>query len=407
MRNNKPTSAQELSEIDDVDTDDLKDNPDVLVIPKSNEIWYVDDNYYTQGSNNRTIQELPLGVYELQQTLQGFVLIRQYDNFTFPYKIYGSEGTMVNRVKHTFDSTTGNLGVLFNGTKGTGKTVTAKQICNNMQMPVIMVTKHYKGCESDINSINQDITVFVDEFEKIFREDSDILTIMDGALNSAFRRLFILTTNHLYINDNLKQRPGRVRYLKTFRDLDVSVTEELVDDLLIHKQFKSELMQFISSMEIITIDIVKSVIQEVNIHKEAPMQFAEFFNVKKITGKYNIFLLDENNKEVPLFLSVGTNMRNFDSYNDDEDGFNLYINNIGYINLDKALTNEVFEATIQVNDSIYESHRATVLDKLKLIGKKVKKRNYTEQVILKVEAASMYNIYYKNNKNFSRYLEVD
>ena len=63
-----------------------------------------------------------------------------------------------------------------------------------------------------------------------------MLSIMDGATNSEHRRVFLLTTNSLYINDNLLQRPGRIRYLKTFKDLTPEIIEEIVDDFLIYKE---------------------------------------------------------------------------------------------------------------------------------------------------------------------------
>jgi len=58
------------------------------------------------------------------------------------------------------------------------------------------------------------VIIFVDEYEKVFRSDGDydgstgILTLMDGALSSEYRRLFLFTTNTLSVNSNLLQRPG-------------------------------------------------------------------------------------------------------------------------------------------------------------------------------------------------------
>jgi molybdopterin converting factor small subunit len=44
---------------------------------------------------------------------------------------------------------------------------------------------------------------------------------------------------------------------------------------------------------VITIDVVKSIIEEVNIHNESPSVFMDVFNVKKITGKYTVTKLTE------------------------------------------------------------------------------------------------------------------
>ena len=56
------------------------------------------------------------------------------------------------------------------------------------------------------------------------------------------------------------QRPGRLRYVKTFEDLTVGVIMEIVDDKLIHKQHREKTVNFISKLDTITIDIVKAVV---------------------------------------------------------------------------------------------------------------------------------------------------
>jgi len=250
-----------------------------------------------------TIKDLPVGVYEVEQNMFGFHLGPVSDKFNFPYKIYGLENDLVKRViKYYNNTTTGNLGLLLNGTKGTGKTVTAKIICNQLQLPVIIVPKYFEHVESFINSIPQDIIVFVDEYEKIYKESSELLTIMDGALSSRFRRVFILTTNNLYIDNNLIDRPSRVRYLKTYGSLSPEIVEEIVDDILIHKRFKNDCITFVSTLDIITVDIVKSIVNEVNIQEESPLDFKNVFNASTKKGKYKIFLEDTATKVVDLFM---------------------------------------------------------------------------------------------------------
>ena len=221
----------------------------------------------------------------------GFYLERVFAGFEFDYKVYGIESDVINRIIKTYTALRcGNLGVLFNGIKGTGKTVSAKLLCNRLEQPVIIVDKHYPGVESFINSIPQDVTVFVDEYEKVFEKSNDMLTIMDGVMNAEYRRMFILTTNKLYVEDNMIQRPSRIRYLKEFTHLAPKLVEEIVDDVLAYPQHRQACIEFISSLQIITVDIVKSVLQEVNIHDEPPSKFESVFNVQKNTGKYDVFV---------------------------------------------------------------------------------------------------------------------
>lgn len=263
-------------------------------------VWLERDKGKMFYSKLRSTHEtLPAGIWILEfNPFTGFYFTQLSKNFTFNHKVYGLEKSLIARISKSYEHITGNLGVLFNGVKGTGKTVTAKMICNDFikrGIPVILVTEKIEGGIQYINNIAQDLVIFVDEYEKVYskdeggeRGDAELLTVMDGAQKSDFRRTFLLTTNQLHINDNMIQRPGRIRYLKQFGDLSKSVVEEVVDDKLIHKSRRDALVRFIMSLEIVTIDIVNAVIQEVNIHNEDPEVFKGVFNVKTLEGKYDV-----------------------------------------------------------------------------------------------------------------------
>ena len=102
---------------------------------------------------------------------------------------------------------------------------------------------------------------------------------MDGVYNADHCHIFILTTNQLKINDNLISRPSRIRYLKSFGDvISRQILEEFVDDALEDKGKKEEIMEFIDTLSMATIDIVKSIVEEVNIHGCSVNDFKRFFN---------------------------------------------------------------------------------------------------------------------------------
>lgn len=291
--------------------------------------WNANGNHFSLGDISRQIDVLPVGVYTLNLGMFGFYLERIGDEFEFNHKLYGLERRFIDRVVKTWNSTDKNLGVLMNGLKGTGKTVTSKVICNELKMPVILVNTNPEGggIPEFLSEINQEVIVLIDEYEKIFGEDADLLTVMDGVLTGAGRKLFMLTTNKTYINENLMQRPSRIRYHKNFKDLSPAVIEEIVDDTLVNKRFKADTIMAISNLEIITIDIVKSIIEEVNLHNESPADFMDIFNVKKITGKYSIYKVekDRNGKEVETLHAQNVKIypREFD---DDRIGSWLQIN---------------------------------------------------------------------------------
>lgn len=177
-------------------------------------------------------------------------------------------------------------------------------------MPVILINTRMQGLIEFLAAIDQDIVVFVDEYEKVFVSEegrpnsTEILTLMDGALKSEHRRLFVFTTNNKRIDDNLLERPGRIRYLKEFSDLSKDVIIELVDDLLVHKERRDACIEFISKLQKITMDIVKAVILEVNIHNEDPSDFASFFNVYEAPKRYNIYKGKLTPKELSTAIPV-------------------------------------------------------------------------------------------------------
>lgn len=261
-----------------------------------NNVWSQSGSSYRLSEISHQKSNLPVGIYRLEfnEIMGFFYLDHVADQFSFPYKIYGVETSFVNRVVKTWNNTTGNMGVLLNGLKGTGKTVTAELICNDMQIPVILVQKHYPGLVSFLNSIQQDVIIFIDEYEKIYNKyENTLLSVMDGAFKTVSRKMFLLTTNELTIEQNMLQRPSRIRYIKGYTDLSLEVIMEVVDDLLIHPHLRECTITMISELPIITMDLVKAIIEEVNIHEEDPKLFRDYFNVEgDKADQYNIYELN-------------------------------------------------------------------------------------------------------------------
>lgn len=231
--------------------------------------------------------EIPVGVYKISMSKQGFYLEYVMSEFVFDYKIYGLQEDFINHVIKTYNEVqTGNLGILLNGTKGSGKTVAAKMIANRLHLPVIIVQN--MGQEMNLQmmnylstEINFDCVFFFDEYEKTFDKDTTILSFMDGVYNSESRKVFLLTTNTLSIDRNLIGRPSRILYLKKFGNLEIEAASEFLDDTLNNKEYKQEVLEFINLLSISTIDILKSVVREINIHGiEEFRKSKSYFNVE-------------------------------------------------------------------------------------------------------------------------------
>lgn len=165
------------------------------------------------------------------------------------------------------------------------KTVTAKELCNNLQLPVILVQSmgdsNNKLIKYLSTAINFDCIFFFDEYEKEFKESSDVLSFMDGTYNSTYRKVFLLTTNELNVDPNLLGRPSRIRYKKSFSNLSEEVTRELLNDILEDKTAIEKVIELTHSMNIITIDLIKAIATEINIHGiESLPDIKEIFNIE-------------------------------------------------------------------------------------------------------------------------------
>lgn len=260
-------------------------------------------DFYSQTEGNfEVMTSLDDGIFQIHQVpMTGEIYLEKIaEKFSFGFKLYGLDEKLITHVIDMYNKqeTKKNIGVLLNGAKGTGKTVTAKVLCNKLGLPVIIVDAPINGLSQFLAGINHDCVFLFDEFEKNFRfkddDDEDcagesLLSIMDGVYNNEHCHVFILTTNELRVNDNLISRPSRIRYLKSFGDvIDKKILLEYIDDNLKYPQYRDSLVEFIDSLTIGTIDIVKSIVDEINIHNCSVDEFKEFFNVQEATYYYSV-----------------------------------------------------------------------------------------------------------------------
>ncbi len=259
--------------------------------------WTRIDNTYIHGASD-IVDKLDHAIYRLAESQKhGLYLTHVQDRFPLPKKLYGLDEQLIEHVSTTFTKNTKlrNIGVLLVGKKGSGKTVTAKQLCNMINLPTIIVDHAYGNLPAFLNQIKEDLIVFVDEYEKTFAKDaSSLLTTMDGALDNGFRRIFLLTSNSLHVNENILQRPGRVRYLRHYGDLTAETINMVVDDALVHKHLRDETILFISRLQEVTIDIILSVIDEVNMFGIGPEKFKDIFNVAVEKSYCNLYEVEED-----------------------------------------------------------------------------------------------------------------
>jgi SpoVK/Ycf46/Vps4 family AAA+-type ATPase len=240
------------------------------------------------------------GVYNvISDPDRGWFLEKICDEFYFPFKLYDLQNDFIDHIKKTYDNTTGNLGVLFNGIRGTGKSVSAKVFANMLNLPVIVVKSMGDANAAQfayLSSLEFDCIFFFDEYEKQFeqhrdiREDPSVLQFMDGVYTSRYRRVFLLTTNSLNVNENLLDRPSRIRYIREFGNLQEKTVREYLDDNLENKEAIEDIVGFVDTLNISTIDILKTICEEVNIHGiDKFLEIKQFFNVSTALFSYETY----------------------------------------------------------------------------------------------------------------------
>lgn len=254
---------------------------------------------------------LPGGVYRfVAPRNKPWFLERTAERFDFPFKIYNASGDIIKRICTHWAHHGGNLGVLMNGLRGAGKSVTAKLTANRlrdeMDLPILVIREPIP-LDVVFDNVQQHMIVIFDEFEKSHDEDlypgsqQRLLSTIDGMSGSVFNRLILFTTNSTDINENFKDRPSRIHYKFEFNRVADEIIEGLIDDglpeHLIH--FKEDIFQFLNTREICTIDIVRSVIKEVLAFEESPIQFEEMLNVAKgEPPSFTVSIVEENTNAV-------------------------------------------------------------------------------------------------------------
>lgn len=293
-----------------------------MELNNKNKLWAIQDNCLYLADTTNTQKLLENVIYTVEQNPKtGELYLKKglEKTFNFDFKIYALEKDFITRVLSTYNTTTGNLGVLMNGLKGTGKTITSELIANGLNLPIILVNKAYQNLNSFIIDIPQDVCILIDEFEKIytssgyndmsqeddtkFKTDSSLLSLMDGTYKNEFRKVFLLTTNKMWLNENMLNRPSRIRYIKQFGDLNHDQIMEILDDILINKEFTESVISFLKPLEIITVDIVKAVINEVNMYNEPADIACKYLNVQQKKDAYHLYEIDDKGDNIKVLTA--------------------------------------------------------------------------------------------------------
>lgn len=162
--------------------------------------------------------------------------LKEDNDFQLPEKYYQSAGDkrFVNKVINTFTKTQKlTTGVLLSGIKGSGKTLMAKHIAMNSNVPIIVVDKSVRAgdIENFFSRITIDTCVIFDELDKYW-STSYLLGFLDGVKPTG-KKLVICTCNDEgEVSEYLNDRCSRIRYKRDFKCLGVDAILGILTDVM-------------------------------------------------------------------------------------------------------------------------------------------------------------------------------
>ena len=229
---------------------------------------------YSLAEFNSVPTKLPNKVFNFRFNPQsGYYYLEETNPITLPEKIYG-DMSIVDRYIKSYHNTERNLGVLLAGLKGNGKTVMAKYLCQKLDQPIILINEPFKCADCAIqfltNPVLGNCTILIDEFEKVFNDPDEqlpILSLLDGPYQT--HHFFILTVNNKYLNKNLINRPSRIHYVNNFTRLDIKLVEEIANDLVEDKTQIPSVIELVSRIPDLSMDILITIIKDMNLFKES------------------------------------------------------------------------------------------------------------------------------------------
>lgn len=201
-----------------------------------------------------------------------------------PDRLYGDLEETAEFFVNDFKTDGGNVGVWLYGLKGCGKSLLADLIIDKSNLPVITIAEPHTGdlFRKTLATIKDTCIVLLNEFEKVYKDDTqdEFLTILDGQYGG--RKLFIIVTNENTLTDALVNRTGRIRLSKAFSGLSMDEVEEIVDGELSgdYSGCKGDIMEISHLLGTPTPDNVINLVKQVNKTGLPPYDVLKFLNIR-------------------------------------------------------------------------------------------------------------------------------
>lgn len=281
------------------------------------------NTFQIYGDSLKTYEQLPAGTYEIGfSKFSGFFLTSHTDLAVNEEKVYGCTEQKVQKILHSFSKVDRNFGVILSGRKGIGKSLFARLLAvhaKEIGIPLILVTEYYPGIANFLTSIEQEVIVLFDEFDKTFASkdnsapQEELLPMFDGL--DGGKKLFVVTCNEINrLNSYLLNRPGRFHYHLILSNPNANEIREYLTDKLEEKYHPliKKVVGFASQTDV-TYDILRAIafelnngfsfeetLADLNISKESTprfditVEFADGIKTTETNERIDMYSADEN-----------------------------------------------------------------------------------------------------------------
>lgn len=222
------------------------------------------------------------------------------EDLQLPVQLYTNEKEdfFIKRIITHFEKTDKcTTGVLLDGVKGTGKTITAKRLAIASNLPIIVISSNVptQMMSKWFCNFSQKVCVLIDEVEKTYIT-SDLLSFLDG-INQTCKKLVIMTSNNFKsISQYMKDRCSRIRYIRHYTtQSNIEFVEQIANTVGVKN--KEAVIQFCKeNINLPSIDNITSFINEVKEFEDEITdlnEIAEILNVETKNLKYKTTKLDQ------------------------------------------------------------------------------------------------------------------
>jgi hypothetical protein len=252
-------------------------------------------------------ESLPPGNYTVRfNELAGQYFLEETEPFDIPKKIYGKAAKHCQRIIESFNNRDDGcqVGVLLEGTKGSGKTLLAKLVSKMSNLPTIIVNTSFTGEKfmRSIQEIDQPAVVIFDEFEKLYNNEKQeqILTMFDGVY-SLRNKIIIVTCNDKFaIREFFHNRPGRLRYSIHYDGLDELFIKDYCDDNLKNMSYLPKIVNLSNQCPEFNFDMLQCLVSELNMFNDTFEDVIDILNVKP-------FNINQDAWDVEMIVPDGVN----------------------------------------------------------------------------------------------------